>query len=96
MEVVETIVSIPCDRNWGLMRKVGVQEARGGFVGLQPAGVEQESVDFVGEDQLLELDMLFAQRLREADGFAEGHVAVVVAVYEQDRRSPGVDGRHGR
>ena len=45
-------------------------------------------MDLVGEDELLELDALLAERLREVHALAEGDVAVVVAVDEKDGRAP--------
>jgi hypothetical protein len=65
-------------------------------IGLDPTFFREEAVDFVGEDQFLELDTLFAKRLDEQDRLMEGHIAIVIAVDEQDRRSPGTDGSHGR
>ena len=37
-------------------------------------------MDFVGEDELLKLDVLLPQPLHQVSGLREGHVAVVVAV----------------
>src|ERR1044072_5732633 len=44
------------------------EEVRGGRVGAEPAAVEEEVVHVVGEDDLLELDVLLAQAAHEVYG----------------------------
>ncbi len=53
-----------------------------------PMFVHQEAVHFVGKDHDLERHMIFSQALREIDGLAERHVAIVVALDQQHRRLP--------
>src|SRR5438105_14778613 len=66
------------------------------MVGREPVAVEEEVVHLIGEDELLELDVLLAQTPREVNHLAEGDVAVVVALYEEDGRAPLRDGADGR
>jgi hypothetical protein len=64
--------------------QVPPQKIRGGVVGGEPVGVGQKIVDLVGKNELIEFHALFAEGVHERDGFAEGHVAVIVAVNQQN------------
>src|ERR1044071_6405808 len=72
------------------------EEVRGRRVGAEPVAVEEEVVHVVGEDDLLELDVLLAQTAHEVYGLREGDVALVVAVDEEHGRAPLLDGADGR
>src|ERR1035437_5527400 len=61
------------------------------MVTAQPGGMPQEAVDLVGQDELLEIHTLLAERIRERDGLAEVDVAIVVAVNHQHRGAPTVE-----
>ena len=50
---------------------------------------------FVGEDDEFVIDVLGPEELDQAGGLGEIHVAVVVAVDQQDRRGPFFDGGNG-
>jgi len=67
------------------------EEVGGGVIGLEPTFLGEEAVDFVREDEFLEVDTLFSERFDERDCLVEGHVAIVIAVDEQDGRMPGTD-----
>ena len=58
--------------------------------------MQQEAVHFVGEDERFVWHVVRAEGPGEVDRFAEGHVAVVVPMDEQDRRFPVFDVRHWR
>src|ERR1017187_1966850 len=66
------------------------------MVTAQPGIMPQEAVDLVGQDELLEIDALLAQRIGERDGLAEVDVTIVIAVDQQHRRAPRSHARHGR
>ena len=70
-----------------------VEKFDGGVIGGEPRSMQEEIVNFVGKNELFELDILFAQGFGEIDGFGEGDVAVVVALDEENGRAPGADGR---
>src|SRR5919201_2494226 len=55
--------------------------------------MQQEIMDLVGEYQLFEGDVALSERLDQLHRLVEIHIAVVVSVDEQDRRSPGIHGR---
>lgn len=55
-----------------------------GVVGLEPTLVGEKAVDFIREDELLELDVLFAQGFDKGDCLMERYVAIVVAMNQQD------------
>src|SRR5262245_22619871 len=74
------------------LAELPVEEVSGGDVRLDPARVNQDVVDLVGEDELLEGHALPPQRLGEVHALAEGHVAVVVAMDQEDRRPPRLHG----
>ena len=61
------------------------EKLSGGAIGLDPTFLREETVDLIGEDEFLEFDTLFAQSLNERDGLVERHIAIVIAVNEQDR-----------
>src|ERR1035437_9052926 len=46
------------------------------MVTAQPGGMPQEAVDLVGQDELLEIHTLLAERIGERDGLAEVDVAI--------------------
>ncbi len=73
-----------------------VEEARAESVGGDPIAVQQKSMNFVGEDVLLEGRALGAQGLGQADGVGELHIAVVVALDKQDGGLPGFNGSEWR
>jgi hypothetical protein len=58
-----------------------LEEIDGGIVSTEPGLVTQEAVNFIRQDELLEVDALFPQSGDECDRLAEVHVAIVVAVY---------------
>src|SRR5712664_2359844 len=65
-------------------------------IGGQPRFVQQKIVDFIGKNKLFECDALFAEGFGEVHHFREGHVAVIIALNEKDRRTPSADGRERR
>ena len=65
-------------------------------IAAQPGGMPQETVDLVGQDELLEIHALLAERIRHRDRLAEIHIAIVVAVNQQHRRAPRTHARHRR
>ena len=72
------------------------EEIGGCVIGLDPAFFGQETVDFVGKDELLKIDALFTQSFDERDSLVEGNVAIVIAVDQQNGRAPGADGGEWR
>ena len=72
----------------GLGLEGAVEEVGGGLVGGQPVLVEEEAVEFVGEDEFFDGDVAGAQGLGEDGGLGVGDVGVVVAVDEEDGRAP--------
>src|SRR5215469_1218297 len=78
------------------MLQGSIEEVGGCGIRSNPALPAQESVDFVGQDYLLEGSVLFAQTLHQVNRLAEGDVAVVVAMDQQDRRLPPADVGVGR
>ena len=58
------------------------EEIGGGAIGLNPAFLGEEAVNFIGEDEFLEFDTLFAQSFDQRNGLVEGDIAIVVAVDE--------------
>jgi hypothetical protein len=56
----------------------------GGSVCRQPVRMHKEIVDFVRKHQLLDVNFLFSQRLRQLDSLGERHVTVVIALYQKD------------
>src|SRR5665213_649704 len=73
-----------------------IEEVGGGLVGGEPVLVEQEAVDFVGEDEFFDVDVAGAEGVGEHGGLGVGDLGVVVAVDEEDRRLPLGDVRHWR
>ena len=53
--------------------------------------MQQKIVDFVGKHEQLDIDISFAQFLGEMNGFGEGNVAIVVTLYQENRRTPFCD-----
>jgi hypothetical protein len=47
--------------------------------------MQQKLVNLVGKDELFEGHKVFAQRLDELNGLAEGDVAIVIALDQQHR-----------
>src|SRR5215469_13647500 len=66
-----------------------MKEVELGTVDLQPGSMAEEFVDFVGNDELFQIDVLAAKRGNQVDRHGEIDVAVIVAVDEQHRRAPG-------
>ena len=85
--------SFRCRRSLGL--EGALEEGGGGLVGGEPILVEQEAVEFVGEDEFLDGDVVGAQGFGEDRGLGVGDVGVVVAVDQEDGRTPAVDGGDG-
>ena len=79
----------------GLGLEGALEEGGGGLVGGKPVLVEQEAVDFVGEDEFFDGNVTGAQGLGEDGGLGVGDVGVVIAVDEKDGRTPEVDGGDG-
>ena len=50
----------------------------------------------IREDQLLKGDPFAPQRFHELNRLPEGHIGVVIAMHQQDRRLPALDVRDGR
>src|SRR5580692_11055910 len=73
-----------------------VEELESRVIGRQPGSMQEKVMNLVGKNQLLELHILFSQRLNEIDGFRERNVAVVVALDQQYGRAPRTDGRKRR
>src|SRR5665213_747062 len=65
-----------------------IEEVGGGLVGGEPVLVEQEAVDFVGEDEFFDVDVAGAEGVGEHGGLGVGDFGVVVAVYEEHGRLP--------
>lgn len=76
--------------------QVFFEEVGSGMIGLDPAFLGEEAVNFIGEDELLKWHILFPKSFDQGDGLVEGYVAIVIAVNKQDRRTPSADGREGR
>ena len=72
-----------------------LEEFISGVEGGAPAVEDEEIVDFIGEDDEFEGDFTGAEELHQPDGLGEFDVAVVVALDEQYRRGPGIDGADG-
>src|ERR1700756_3846555 len=64
-------------------RELRVEEIRGRLVGTHPGCVAQEGVNLVRQHELLVLDTVLAQRLRQAHRFRERNVVIVVALDEE-------------
>jgi hypothetical protein len=47
-------------------------------------------VNFIGQNHLLERDVLLAEPLNQVDGLAEGDVAIIISMNEQDGGFPSV------
>src|SRR5579864_8315218 len=58
----------------------------------QPGSMQKEIMNFIGKNQLFKLDVLFAQSFGQVDGFRERNVAVVIALDQENGRTPGTDG----
>src|SRR5215469_941428 len=69
--------------------KLRIEESRRRSVHPQPGRVTQEAMDLIRQHELLVLDPVLAECLRETDGLGERNVVVVVAVHEEDGRAPG-------
>ena len=72
--------------------EVAIEEVAGSVVRPQPAPVQEKIVDFIGEDELFDLDAVFAKACDKVDGLREIDVAVIVAMDEKHGRLPGVHG----
>src|SRR5579859_230817 len=73
-----------------------VEEVARRVISGQPGPVHQEIMNFVGKNELLEGDALLAQGFGEVNSFGKRNIAVVVALNQQDRGTPGADGRKRR
>src|SRR5207245_2178745 len=71
--------------------EVAIKEVSRRVIGFEPAPVGEKVVNLIRENNLLELDTLLAQRLRQVDRLTEGHVAVIVAVDQKHGRAPRLD-----
>src|ERR1700722_19504859 len=72
------------------------EEVGGGGVGGKPVFVQKEAVDFIGEDELFDMDVAGAESVGERGSLSVGDVRVVVAMNEKHGRAPAVDGGHWR
>src|SRR5499427_6343068 len=68
--------------------KLRIEEIRRRSVHPQPGCVTQEAMDLIRQYELLVLDPVLAQCLRETDGLGERNVVIVVAVHEEHGRAP--------
>src|SRR5439155_11190971 len=76
----------------GLLLELAIEEIGGSFVAGEPVAMEQEIVNFVGEDELLDFDVALGPEAGDKiDGLREVDVAIVVAVNEEHRGLPSVD-----
>src|SRR4029077_5181419 len=73
-----------------------VKEIACGVIGGQPRPVQQKIVDFVGKDELFEGDALFAESFGEVNHLCKRNVAIIVALNQEYRGAPSVDGRKRR
>src|SRR2546427_5544256 len=80
----------------GSAPEVAIKEVSRRLIGFKPAPVRKKVVNLIRENNLLKLDTLLAQRLGQVDRFAERHVAVVIAVNQEDGRAPRLDGSEWR
>lgn len=67
------------------------EEVGGGVIGLDPAFLSEKAVDFIREDELLKIDALLAEGFHQCDSLMERNIAIVIAMDEQDGRSPGIN-----
>jgi hypothetical protein len=58
------------------------------FVSADPALPQQQVVNFVGDDDFFEVDMLRFQALHQVCGLLERHIAIVIAMNQQYGRLP--------
>jgi len=63
-----------------LSLEVPVQKPGRGFEQLQPAGITQESVDFIRENQLFKRHTLLTECFCKSNTLRERNVAVIIAV----------------
>ena len=62
-----------------------VEKFGGGAVGADPIAPAEQVVNFVGKNQLLELDFLGAQFFDQIGGLLKRHVAIIVAMNKEHR-----------
>src|SRR5437016_10726189 len=73
-----------------------VKEIAGRVIRLAPRLMEQKIVDLVRKDELLDVNTALAQPRDEVHRLSKVNVAIVIAVNEEHRRFPTVDGGDGR
>ena len=61
-------------------RQSAVEEFGGGAVGAEPIAPAEQVVNFVGDNQLFERDVLGTQFFYQIGGLLERHVAIVVVL----------------
>src|SRR6476646_411185 len=86
----------PCRTSFLRHFEMLVEEVSRGMVRGQPCSMHKKVMNFIGKNQLLERDALLAQRLGEIDRFRKWHVAIVVALDQENRRAPSTDGSERR
>lgn len=62
-----------------------IKKFAGGAVGFEPRMMEQKVVNFVGENELLDVHAARPQPGDQVHGLCEIHVAIVVAMNEEHR-----------
>ena len=65
-----------------------VEEFRGGVVRADPIAPAKQVVNFVGKNQLFELDFLAAQFFDQIGGLLERNVTIVVAIDQRYTGAP--------
>src|SRR5512138_1600186 len=78
------------------MRELLLEKVLGCRISADPVPPKQKIVDFIGENKFLDMNVLGPQALQQIHSLRKRHVAVVVAVNEKNRRTPGLDRRIGR
>ena len=69
---------------------MAVKKIAGRMVSSQPIAVQKKSVHVVGKNQLFDFHVFRPQPRHQIDGLREVHIAIVVAVNEEHRRTPGI------
>src|SRR5690349_24989172 len=71
--------------------QLSIEEFDAGVICPQPGLMSQKIVHLVGKNQLLKLNVMLSELSNQIDRLAEGYVAVVVTMNQQNRRFPFVD-----
>lgn len=72
----------------GFVDEKAVKEIFRGQVGPEPAFIEQETVHFIRKNEYFMVHTVGPQTLDQVNGLSEHHVAVVITMNQQDRRTP--------